>query len=88
MRIRVPSLLLLGALFVATTARAFCVDSSDPRIVRLEQLADKDPHAALRAVQSDIDTSIRASDVDSEYLAWLYTVQATAYSKLVLTEDA
>ena len=89
LRIRVPCLLLLGALFAATTARAFCVDSpGDRRVVRLEQLADKDPHAALRAVQSDIDTGIGASGADKEYLAWLYTVQATAYSKLVLNEDA
>ena len=91
LRIRVPCrlLLLLGALFAATTARAFCVDSpADPRVVRLEQLADKDPHAALRAVQSDIDNSIGASSADNEYLAWLYTVQATAYSKLVLNEGA
>ena len=80
--------LLLGALFTTSTARAFCVDSSDSRVVRLEQLADKDPHAALRAVRSDIDTGLHAGGSDNEYLAWLYTVQAAAYSKLVLNEDA
>lgn len=80
--------MLCGLSLVTSPAGAFCVDSTDPRVVRLEQLADQNPHAALRAVQSEINTSLRANAADHEYLAWLYTLQATAYTKLVLTDDA
>ena len=43
-------LLSLGS-WLATPAAAFCLGPADPRIARLEQLADQDPHAAILAAQ-------------------------------------
>jgi hypothetical protein len=40
--------------------------------------------APLANAGSRASECIRAGDAKSQYVAWLYTVQATAYSKLVL----
>lgn len=48
---RAPWLISLGLLLAAPAANAFCFGPADLRIVRLEQLADQDPHAAILAAQ-------------------------------------
>lgn len=54
-------LLSLGSLLSDPAANAFCIGPTDPRIVRLEQWADQDPHVAMASerakLQQELDLS-------------------------------
>lgn len=80
-------LLLFGALLADPAANAFCLGPTDPRIVRLEQLADQDPQAAILAVQGAL-TAVAGRASSSDYVAWLYATEASAYSELMLRGQA
>ena len=70
------------------TARAGCIDSTDPDDRRFESLAESDANKAVRQSADQIAALLRMPAPDASRLAFLYGVQGYAYSMLELDTKA
>ena len=81
---------LLPSLFICSplTVRAACLSSPDAGIQALQTLARREPSAAIKRAQLDIDAEIAKPHADAPTIAALYAVLADANEALELDRDA
>lgn len=80
-------LLILLVLGVNGSARAACIESSEPSVRALQSLAAADPNRAIARADAML---AEAADkhAPARHVAWLHAVRAQAYSLLELDADA
>lgn len=86
------SVALLASLWACASAEASCLQSTDPGILRLQQIVGEDASRAIKEAQSELD-ALKRDPVSNQLLAperaaALYAVQAEGYGLLELDADA
>jgi diguanylate cyclase (GGDEF)-like protein len=82
------ALLWLAAALAPAPAAAGCPGFSDPQLVPLDQLINRDAKLALSEIQVRLDALTSLPQPSRQRLAALYALQANAYSLLELDRDA